>query len=282
VPGAYGLEIRGLPGVGPWLGTVEDPWERVDVVRRDDPPSCPLTVDQEQAGFAMADDVVVGTRRDDDRIVVHSPSAITDDDLLHPLIGPALAVRHLWSGRQVLHGGVVGSAEGAVVVLGGREFGKSSTLADLATRSALEVFSDDLCVTDGTHAWTGPRCLDLREPTVAALGRSWGARVVRSATRWRLTLGAAPARVPLLGSVLLGWGDVPRAERVPAADALSLVVAARMHAEIPSDPVVLLSVGALPMISLERPRELSSLAWTSARIEDWVGELTGAGTRAEP
>ena len=275
--GAYGVRITGLHAASTWMQAVPEPFEQLTVVRESADPGPVDYVDEQVAHFVMPGGVTVETRRSDDSIVVRSRHDPTDDDLLHPLTSPVIAVRHLWAGRQVLHGGVVGMAEGAVVVLGGREFGKSSTAAHLAATTTLDVFSDDLCVTDGHVAWTGPRCLDLREEAFAAFEHRWPGRLVRSAARWRMTLGPTAASVPLVGSVLLGWASSPEVERVEPAEALRTVVASKMHRELPSDGVALLSLGARPMLSIRRSRTLATLPMTSEAIERWVRRLCATG-----
>jgi hypothetical protein len=154
-----------------------------------------------------------------------------------------------------------------VVLLGGKEAGKSSMLAWLGAELGQDVIADDLCVLRGGAVLPGPRCVDLREPTTLRYGPRWNGQVVRSRERIRLSLPAGsgePAEVA--GTVVLGWSDRLRIEPVPPAERLHLIAAQRYFSSLQADPRAILDLLSRPVIRLLRPRDLGLLPATAEAL----------------
>ena len=192
-----------------------------------------------------------------------TPVRPPDADLLHPYLAPAAALRWRWLGREVLHAGAFVSRAGAVLMLGDKEAGKSTTLAWLAEARSVPVLSDDLAVLREGRVLAGPRALDLR-PTVAADSGDLAAVLahgewVRHRQRLRVPLTPAPADVVVVGLVSLEWGPSVEVVPVPFAERLARIGAQRSYPGLDGDPVALLDLAAVPMVCLRRPRAPSSL-----------------------
>jgi hypothetical protein len=192
-------------------------------------------------------------------------------DVLHPCLAPAAAIVHVWAGREAIHAGAFITPAGTVLLLGGKEAGKSSVLAWLAAELDQQVLADDLCVLIDGEVLPGPCCVDLREPTVRRYGMRWGGRLVRSRDRTRLTLDPASAGpTAVAGIVVLGWAESVRFEPVPLDDRLGLLVNQRYFGGLEADPVALLDLIATPMFRLLRPRDLDVLPATAeALLAHW-------------
>lgn len=171
-------------------------------------------------------------------------------DLLHPYLAPAVALWWHWHGREALHAGAVAFGDGAVLIVGRKESGKSTTIAALA-RAGLTVLADDLSVIVDGRVLAGPRSIDLRS---AAEGQ-----VVRDGERVRVDLPPAPASAPIAGTVFLGWGETCSLDVVPAAERLTLLAQERSFYYVGGSPSAVLDLAALPAFRLCRPRELESL-----------------------
>ncbi len=141
----------------------------------------------------------------------HLGGAPPDEDLLHPYLAPAAALYWQWAGREAIHAGVFEVGGGAILMLGDKEAGKSTTLAWLATQGGTPVLSDDLAVLDGDDVLVGPRSIDLRVGQGTLPGVS--EHLVRSGERHRVRLPAASPTLPLAGLVVLDWA--PEAELGP-------------------------------------------------------------------
>jgi hypothetical protein len=180
------------------------------------------------------------------------------DALVHPLLSVMVCAATLERGGDCFHAGAVLTPDGLVAVLAGSGGGKTSTLAWLATRRGLDVFTDDhLNVHDGV-AHAGPRCLDLRPAAATGLGLVGRSRPVRLAGRRRLELGPpAVLRAPVVRTVVLEWAPAPAAVRVvavPPRDRLAILATHRTAQADPGDLTVPLALAALPMVRLVRPR----------------------------
>ena len=145
----------------------------------------------------------------------------------HPGLSAAASFFAWWEGAEALHAGAVILDGSAYLLAGEKGAGKSTLLARLAQRGTV-VLSDDLAVIRDGHVALGPRCLDLREPTVRALGLGRETTPVREAGRSRLTLGPGPAQAPLAGIVALSTGEVPGL--APLAPAERLLTISRHRA----------------------------------------------------
>lgn len=174
-----------------------------------------------------------------------------------------------WLGRESFHCGAFVAGGGAWALLGERESGKSSTLAALAL-AGYGIVCDDILLLEGTACFPGPRCVDLREETAAALDAGDALGTVGGRERWRLPVPQLHEAPVLRGIVFLDWGDDFEAEPVPASRQLAGLLhhrALRLHSSVPE---VLLELAALPAWELRRPRRLDSLGGTVDRLADLV------------
>lgn len=203
------------------------------------------------------------------RVTFRLPARPGDGALIHPYLAPAAALAARWAGRESFHAGAVVVGDGAWVVLGDKESGKSTTLADLGV-AGHDVLADDLVVLDGDAVLPGPRCIDLRAETAQHLGAGEPLGVVGARERWRLRLGPVPATVPLRGWITLAWGDEVGLEVVRGADRMLALLPFRAVQLEPEDPRVLVNLGSAPVLRLRRPRDWGSLALARARLVDAI------------
>jgi hypothetical protein len=195
---------------------------------------------------------------------------LSADAILHPFLALPAVIANRWLGRLALHGGAFVLRDRAFALLGAREAGKSSMLAQLLALGC-HVLSDDVLVTEDDLVFAGPRAIDVREDALAwtaaeALG------VVGNRARWRLRPPAGPAAVPLGGVVVLEWGE--RDQIVPLDAAARLRALVESCALSPQDDLapVLLPLVALPAWRYVRRRGHSSLERTAGRM---LQELEG-------
>ena len=205
--GAYGLVLEGLPGAEPWMQPqpAAAPMLAVHVHSpAEAPASGPPVLTQESADLPLIGGGRLCLARNSTDAHFYLASRPSDEDLLHPYVAPAAALFWQWRGREAIHAGAFETDKGAVLVIGDKEAGKSTTLGWLATETAINVLTDDLAIMDGVMVQAGPRSIDLRMteeiPGLAA-------DIVRNGERHRLRLPASAAALPLAGSVSLEWGD---------------------------------------------------------------------------
>jgi hypothetical protein len=267
--GAYGFELRGVAVASSWLAPVPagSPTLELEVavgatVRGSS------RVEADRADISLVGGARLRMRRGDPRARFTFPGSPPPElDLLHPYLAPAAALAQLWAGNEALHAGAFVAPAGAVLVLAGKEGGKSTTLAWLATELGLPVLADDLAVIVRGSAVGGPRCLDLRPGAGAAGDAGTPGDPVRDASRLRVPLGPAPPATPLAGGVVLEWGPAAAAAPVAAAERLRELARARMYgASVTGDPAALLELAALPMVRVRRPRGESGLSAAAALI----------------
>ncbi len=144
----------------------------------------------------------------------------------------------------------------AVVVLGDKEAGKSTTLAWLATEEGATVLTDDLVVLEDNRVLVGPRSIDLRveggRPEVSG-------HLVRSGERHRLHLPPAPASLRLGGVVALAWGPLFELEPLGFTERMELLGRQRMFRTIPANATAILELASVPAIRASRPRDPGGL-----------------------
>ena len=189
------------------------------------------------------------------------------DQLVHPYLASVGAVFARWHGWEPFHAGALVVDGGAWGVVGDREAGKSSLLAWMA-KHGHQVLTDDLLVVAGTTAFAGPRCLDLRPPTVNFLEMGKKVMSVRSGERGRLTLPPVAAQVPLRGWVLLAWGPEVEVVRIPPSLRLGRLGPHRAVRLAPTDPAALLPLVSLPVFELRRPPRWELLPAVASRLLD--------------
>jgi hypothetical protein len=261
----YGLSVTGLDpatGAGP---------DRVDARPAADPQ---LHVTRRvgralnPAEISYSDDKVVLSLIDEGQVVIERepavasyllPYEISDDELLHPWLVPAVATISSWLGRRVLHGGLVGADGRAVALVADKEGGKSTLLSWLALNTDLDVLADDLVVVDGDTAFAGPRCIDLRRPTVDNLPVAGRVSVVRDGTRWRLSLPPAPPTVTLVGVVVLEWGQETGLHPVRPTERLAALLPHAIGHDLPPGRSGILGFASYPAWRLSRPKTWDAL-----------------------
>ena len=177
------------------------------------------------------------------------------DWLVHPMLALAACAATLERGGDALHAGAVLTPDGVVAVLAPSGGGKTSTMAWLALRAGLDIFTDDhLNVRDGL-AHAGPRVLDLRPDAAVHLDVTARARRVRGDDRRRYRL-PVPRRLsaPVVRTVILDWGPDVSVTPVPPRERLGHIATHRTAQPVDGNLAVPLALAALPMIRLARPQ----------------------------
>jgi hypothetical protein len=264
----YGLSVSGIGTIGGVTAPPPADAPRLHVTRAVGRAADPAFV-------SYTDDRVVLALIDEGQLVVERrpatatyliPHAISDDELLHPWLVPAIAVTAGWHGRRVLHGGLVGTSGRAVALVADKEGGKSTLLSWLAVQGEVDIYSDDLVVLDEDTAFAGPRCIDLRQPTVDNMTLDGRVRLVRDGTRWRLTLPAAPPTVTLAGVIVLEWGDTPSLEPVRPSQRLAALLPHSIGYGLPPGADGILGFVRYPVWRLVRPKNWDALPASAALI----------------
>jgi hypothetical protein len=264
VSAAYGTRISSeLPG-GVLALNEADHWPSLDVVLEPDPQPLPFDYT-----FATAAGTVC-LSKDLDRVRLPLRDRGEVDLAVHPLLSAAAWMRARLLGLEVLHAGAVLSRRGAWLVLGDKEAGKSTLLAQLHAEG-LPVVADDLAILDAGCVYSGPRCLDLR-PDMGRLldiGRSVG-----GAERCRVDLPPVAAEHRVAGFVELRWSDRWGVTAV-AQPGERLGRLLEVSGQRPRrDPLEMLELGTLPYYVVERPRHTND---TAARLlEDVFGDAVSA------
>jgi hypothetical protein len=195
--------------------------------------------------------------RDRPEAHLHLGARPSDEDLLHPYLAPAAALYWQWAGREAIHAGAFEVGGGAILMLGDKEAGKSTTLAWLATQNGTPVLSDDLAVLDGDEVLVGPRSIDLRvEGALPGVSE----HLVRSGERNRVRLAPTSPSLPLGGLVVLDWGPELALAPVGFAERMQLIARQRTFPTVSSNPTAMLDLASVPMIRAARPRDPGGLA----------------------
>ncbi len=205
-----------------------------------------------------------------ERVVLFSMPVIPPAaELVHPYLAGAAAVLWSWDGRMAIHGGAVVTPAGAILIMGLRRAGKSTTLAALAARG-LPVLADDLIAIDDGSVLAGPRGIDLRHEATE-LG-DWQGQAVRASVGGRLRMSLPPVarRTPAAGAVLLSWGDSVSIRKMGTSERLGLLASQRSLQVPGGNGISLLDLATLPMVELARPAGRSGLeAAADALVEHW-------------
>jgi hypothetical protein len=267
--GAYGLILEGLPDAEPWMQPqrLDAPTLSVHVqggpdAHEDDP----AVLTDELADLPLIGGGRLHLERKGNMAHYCLAPRPSDEDLLHPYVAPAAALFWQWAGREAIHAGAFEAGRGAILVLGNKEAGKSTTLGWLATEGATNVLTDDLAIMDANMVQAGPRSIDLRftedSPDLAA-------PVVRNGQRQRLRLPASPPALPLAGSVALEWGDRLELSPVPFTERMELIGAQRTFPALAPNALTMLELASVPMVRARRPRQLSGLGAFSRALLDY-------------
>jgi hypothetical protein len=263
--GVYGFRIDGLGGEDDHLLRADPAWPSLTILR-DGPGShprerapAPGTVDLDPDGAAiwLSDGDRIELDRAARSVRFATANRFTDRVVLHPYLSLPASVHSHWLGRQALHGGAFRHAGRTWAVLGDKEAGKSSTLARLLLRGH-EIVSDDVLILDGADVFSGPRCVDLRSESAAALGGE-DIGVVGSRGRWRLRAADVPAVTRLEGIVHLEWGSTLDTEPLDPGERLAGLIRHCVVRPEPGTALALLDLASLPTWRLVRPRDLSGL-----------------------
>jgi hypothetical protein len=264
--GCYGFRIDGVDRARDLLVEAPPDWPALELRRAEPGPGGPAVdrVGPDRAELPLHGGWVT-VERSPARATFHLPAEPADGDLVHPYLAPVAALAARWAGRESFHAGAVVAGDGAWVVLGDKESGKSTTLAWLAA-AGHPIVADDLIVIDGDAVLAGPRCIDLREASAEHLDAGTPLGVVGVRERWRLPLGPVPARVPLRGWVTLSWDDEIAVDAVRGPERMLALVPFRSVQLAPGRPQVLVELGSLPVLRLRRPRRWDALASAGERL----------------
>jgi len=239
-------------------------WISIDLLRRVAPErDVAAAIGSDEALLPVPGGGQAVVRRHPPTVTFITPRPFETDRLVHPLLGYVGAVFAHWLGRLPLHGGGFVVGESAWGLLGGRESGKSSTLAWLAARDYSIVSDDLLVVTDG-HVLCGPRSIDLR-PASAAHFRPAATTTVRGGVKERLRVGHLDPEPALRGWITLSWGPKLSVRPIAPDRRISeLGAALSVRGHVPNR-VALLDLVVLPAFEIVRPKRLDCL--------DAVGEM---------
>jgi hypothetical protein len=274
-PGAYGLHLPTLRDAGDLLVQAPQQWTEWQIVLADGSGSPEEFVDDSHARIRSAPSGWVDVDRGLRTSTLHLPRAPNTAEIAQPFLGSTAVVAAHWMGLQSFHAGAFVAHGRAWAILGTKGAGKSSLLAALSLRG-LEILADDVLVVDRRlQGLAGPRCIDLRHETSAALGVGETLGVVGTRERWRMDLRPVEPEVPLGGWVSLEWG-APEIQRVPAQERLEALFANLALRAEKKDPAVLsrlMELFALPMLRVRRPRDIGRIDETAERLGGHLAEL---------
>lgn len=186
------------------------------------------------------------------RAVFTTPEPPSPAELVHPFLAPVAAVMGYWHGRETFHAGAFVYAGSAWALVGDRESGKSTILAQLAL-AGVPVICDDMLVLEDGVPFAAPRSIDLRPSAARKLGAGKPMGVVGARERWRLPLGPV-GEAPLSGWIFLGWGESLEWREMNARARIEQLSAQRGLRVPARDPARLLDLVSLPSWELRRPR----------------------------
>jgi hypothetical protein len=262
--GAYGLRIRGIEDAQRLMQELPDdaPSLTVHVHAATGATSQPVALDEAAARLALVDGGVLTMEKASGDAHFHLRRRPPDEDLLHPYLAPAAALYWHWRGRQALHAGAVRIGDGAVLLMGPKESGKSTTLGWLALHGGRQVLADDLAVVHDGQVLAGPRSLDLRPGGVLAVS---GARPARGGERNRVALDTA-SDAPLVGIAVLDWAPQIAMEGLSFEERIAVISANRCLPSMPVDPLSMLDLATVPFVRACRPRDLGQLEAFATRL----------------
>jgi hypothetical protein len=207
---------------------------------------------------------------------IETAAPLAEDGLIHPFLSLPAAIIQQWSGRLVLHASAFDVGGRAVVLLGHREAGKSTTVA-AAREAGFAVRADDVVVLDGGQALPGTSVIDLRESASEVFGgRALGR--IGSRDRWRIYVDEMQAPAPVAAFVRLAWGDDVRVSELGAAELVGALYGSSALGEgvgrhLRHRPAAVLDLLGTRFLELQRPRDLTQLA---SAVEE-LARLVAAG-----
>lgn len=277
--GAYGFRLE---GAGQRLLLPAEPdWPLIRVIQEvtEPAPAPSLEIGDQHATVPLIGGGTVIVDRRPPQAVFRVAHLLTEDEIAHPYLGPIAALHGHWLGRQTLHGGAMMIGDRAWGILGRRESGKSSLLAEAASRG-VPIVADDLLVLEGRNVFAGPRSLDLRRPAALHFGAGRLLGVVGRRERWRMELPPVPLCLPLAGWIFLRWGPGPGIEAIDVSDRLVWLAANRTVRVESSDPAPLLRLAALPAVQLTGAKRWEALSpLFDSLLETIAGLETNIGDR---
>jgi hypothetical protein len=268
-PGVYGFRIQGFSDPS-LLASVPGSWVPliVDVEIGKGPDDEPMWVGEEDAVIGLPGLGRLTMRREPMRLVITSPSPVDPDLVVHPVLSWAAFLTADWLARVVFHGGCFVARQGAWLVLGDREAGKSTLLAGLHERG-FPVLADDVSVLDSGLVLAGPRRIDLRHDAAEQHDRYSRVKPVRRASRRGISLPAAAPSTPLCGVLALDWvDDDPVIEKVPPFDRVQQL--GRFIRLSETSAGAILEISSFPMFRVLRPRSWGSSTAVLDAVEQTV------------
>ncbi|WP_369140376.1 hypothetical protein [Modestobacter versicolor] len=263
--GCYGITLDGLPGAAGLLRPTApgDPVLHVAQRRGQEEPTHP-GISDDRAAYPMANGAgTVLLDRAAGSLAYVTGAPLPDRHVVHPHLALPASVVARWSGRDALHAGAFEVDGGAWGVLGPRDSGKSSLLAQLHLLG-VPVLSDDVVVVADGQVLPGPGLVDLRRGAAGHFGVGEALGVVGRRERWRVEVPPATA-APLRGWLLPAWGTaglqrVPPTARLPV---LMTNVALRLP---PPDPARFFELAGVPVLQWSRPRDWAQLEQGTRRL----------------
>jgi hypothetical protein len=291
--GAYGLCIEGKlfeDEVNPsYLVGAEANWPKWEMdwepLVSSDPedshsPSLGLTWTPNRAVQAAQPSGHITIDRVTARTTLHLSKAPSGAALVHPYLSTTGMVAGHWLGRAPFHAGAFQFDGRAWGVLGGREMGKSSLLMHLH-RSNFPILTDDLLVLHGDTAYTGPRCLDLRQSAAEHFQAGEYLGMLGTRERWRVTLPSAPSATPFGGWILLGWAEEPVLQVPSPSFRLSALASHRALTAPDATTDWLVDLLRFPMVVFGRPQNWNNLEGTTTQLLDALSAINqGKGRQA--
>jgi hypothetical protein len=260
------LTVLGVPRSGMLITPPRTGWPKVLVERsQGESRDVPSVIDDDRAVLELVGggQAFLDRKRRTARYV--TPEPLSDDDLVHPFLTVTGGIFARWLERKAFHAGAFVFGGRAWAVLGDKEAGKSTLLAHLHL-SGHGVLTDDVLVLDGPNALAGPRCIDLRQPSLAYLGTDADTVAARSSTRQRLILTPIAAEVPFGGWIFLEWGPKLEMKLIPPAERPGRLQVQRMLRPWNDDPVSVLDATPRPAWELTRPRRWDDLPRAADRL----------------
>jgi len=206
-----------------------------------------------------------------ERTTFRVPEPIEPEALVHPYLASTAAIAGHWLGRSTFHAGAFAVDGRAWGVLGNREMGKSSLLMGLHMQG-IPIITDDIVALEGQRAFSGPRCLDLRQSAAEQFGAGDPLGRLGRRERWRVRLPPVPGDWEFAGWILLGWSDTVVTEPLGAQERLSALAVNRAVVAAGATPPGLLDAVALPMVHFARPQDWSQLEPGLRRLLDSLAD----------
>jgi len=198
-------------------------------------------------------------------------------DLVHPVLAGAGSMAAHARGEVVVHAGAFVGPGGAWVVLGRREQGKSTLLAEQHLRG-MPIMADDITVLRADRVCAGPRCIDLRPDAAHTLELGLDGPV-RQGQRYRVELPPIDGEAPLAGFIELEWSPQVSLDPLRPAERVKRLLRASGRNPL-RGPEVLLDLAVRPYLVLHRsPTKESSATALSLLHRELDRRASSSGDR---